>query len=53
MIPDTPKATPIEPAKKPYVPPRLEVFGDLSAVTQNTSTGGTMGDGAKAGATKT
>ena len=39
MTPDAQKTKPIAPARKPYQPPRLEVYGDLSAITQSNATG--------------
>lgn len=52
MTLSTQDVKPIEDPRKPYEPPRLEVFGDLSAVTQNVSLAG-KNDGAGTGMTKT
>ena len=45
MTSNTPKPDLSEPVKKPYQPPHLEVYGDLSAVTQAATSTGAMNDG--------
>ena len=52
MTSSTQDVKPIEDARKPYEPPRLEVFGDLGTVTQAVDLTG-MGDGGGVGMTKT
>ena len=42
-----------EPAKKPYVAPHLEVYGDIREVTSSAGMKSTNADGAAHGMTKT